>query len=221
MKKIGFLHTSPVHIATFDRLLEASLTDHELVHLVDEPLLAQAMVTGIDADVQDQVDAHIQKLADAGCTQIVCTCSTIGGLVEEMSLENVSISRIDRPMAAAAVENGHVVLVVVAIGSTLIPTRELLLDESRRQERPILIQELVLDHAWPIFLAGDLDRYYQALADGIRAQVIGNEWCQTKLPPEVVVIAQASMANAADLLQDIGIPVLTSPQLCANSLLNF
>ena len=219
MKRIGFLHTSAVHIPTFNQLLDPKTNELDLVHSVDEPLLAQAMREGINIEIVEQVHAHIQQLVADGCREIVCTCSTLGGVAEQIEVADVAISRIDRPMAVAAVQNAHVILIVASVGSTLIPTRELLLDESKRQARPIQIKELVLEHAWDAFLAGNLDEYFQTIADGIRTELAGSGGCVSKLPPEVIVLAQASMAGAADLLSDINLPILTSPKLCADSLL--
>ena len=62
-------------------------------------------------------------------------------------------------------------------------------------------------------------KYYKSIADGIRLELAGVGGCETKLPPEVVVIAQASMAGAVDFLNDIDLPILTSPKLCADFLL--
>jgi hypothetical protein len=219
LKKIGFLHTSPVHVPTFDRLLPDHATAGQLVHLVDELLLAQAMASGVDEDIERKTFAHLDKLAKVGCDQVVCTCSTIGRVAEQMPSSTADISRIDRPMAAGAVKNHHVILVVAAIKSTLAPTRALLLDESRRQNRPIRIQELVLEETWSAFLEGDFDAYYQGIADGIRQHLFRDGGCEIKLPPEVIVVAQASMAPAVDLLQDVSLLILTSPQTCVDHLL--
>ncbi|MFK7800085.1 MAG: arylsulfatase [Anaerolineae bacterium] len=220
MNKIGFLHTSPVHIETFDRLFSDSQDSYELVHLVDEPLLAKAMEVGITADIETQVQAHIEQLASAGCDQVVCSCSTIGNVAESVMLENVPVLRIDRPMAAAAIKGSQIVLIVAAIQSTLAPTRELLLDESKKQSRPIQIQELVLADSWAEFLSGNLEDYYQAIAVGVTDYLASSERDNTQLQPEVIVIAQASMAPAINLLQDITIPILASPEICVQYILS-
>ncbi len=56
--------------------------------------------------------------------------------------------------------------------------------------------------AWEAFEAGDTDGYERLVEAAARA-----------LAPtvDVVVLAQASMAGAADRLRDLGVPVLTSP----------
>ena len=141
-----------------NRLLDPEFNELELVHSVDEPLLAQAMREGINNEIVQQVHRHIQQLIADGCREIICTCSTLGGVAEKIEVADIEISRIDRPMAATAVKHAHVILMVASVGSTLIPTRELLLDESKRQSRPVRIQELVLEHAWAAFLAGDLEK---------------------------------------------------------------
>ncbi len=212
--KIGFLHTSPVHVPTFENLLEGKSLQHE----VDEELLAYAMEHGNDESVIQRVTEYVSGLAQAGCSEIVCSCSTIGGVAESLEIKGVNIFRIDRPMAAKAVAEGHVILMAAAIRSTLLPTRELLLDESAKQKRPIRIVELIIEAAWPHFLAGDLASYYQTIESEIRQTLQGDGQCAPKLVPEIVVLAQGSMAPAADLLRDLNQPVLSSPTLCADYL---
>lgn len=222
MKKIGFLHTSPVHVATFDRLFQAQLEQEtiELIHLVDEPLLANAMTKGVTAEIEAKIEAYVLQLAANGCEQIVCSCSTIGGAAESISLSNLSILRVDRPMAAAAVKNSHTILMVAAIDSTLAPTRELLLDESGRQGRSVQIEELVVADAWAEFLACDLDHYHEKIAEGVRAYLADENRYHAKLQPEIIVFAQASMAPAVQLLPEIDVPILTSPELCTQFLIS-
>ncbi len=220
MAKIGFLHTSPVHVPTFAALMKPALAEDEILYRVDEQLLAYAMEHGSDSHVVERVDGYLRDLQARGCEEVVCTCSTLGPIAEEMQLDGMRISRIDRPMAADAVRRGHVILMVAAIRSTLLPTRELILDESEKQRKPIQIVDLIVESAWPHFLAGDLEAYYQTIAQEIEAFLSDKTRCNAKLNPDVIVIAQASMAPAADLLNHLDQPVLTSPKLCAEAVIN-
>jgi hypothetical protein len=60
------------------------------------------------------------------------------------------------------------------------------------------------DGAWQHFQRGDHAAYAASIAERIR---------QVAAPNDVVVLAQASMAPAADWLQDSGLQVLSSPGL--------
>ncbi|GAA3909344.1 aspartate/glutamate racemase family protein [Actinoplanes auranticolor] len=194
MTTIGFLHTADVHVATF-RALVAERGHHDL-HLVDPTLLADAREHGVDAALEQRLAERLQELAGRGPDVIVCTCSTLSGYAERIKVA-VPVLRIDRPMAERAVAVGGRIAVVAAVESTLTPTRELLLECGAGAE---LVMAPCLD-AWALFEAGDLTGYLRAIAAHVRT-----------LDADVIVLAQASMAPAADLLADLPVPVLSSPR---------
>ncbi len=157
------------------------------VHLLDESLLADARTSGPES-VADRVAARVAQLRERADGPVVVSCSTIGGVAERIP----GVIRIDRPRARRAAELGGTVGVVVALESTIGPTTALLREEG--------VGEIVVrlaEGAW-----GSAD-YLERIAETARA-----------LKPEVdvVVLAQASMAGAAELLD---FPVLTSPEAAA------
>ena len=107
-KTLTFLHTAPVHIATFDRLLAEIDPEIPVRHIVDESLLAEARAAGsiTPALARRVADIVTAALDDAGV--VVCTCSTIGGCAEAAPhAPQRTVLRIDRPMAEQAVALGH------------------------------------------------------------------------------------------------------------------
>lgn len=198
---IGFLHTADVHVATFGALVEEAAPGEGHVHRVDAPLLDDARA---GAPTGERVRAHVDALVAAGASVVVCTCSTLGPVAEEVGGPGVPVVRVDRPLAEAAVRDGGRVAVVVALASTLGPTTDLLADAARRVGVRVVLEPVVCVDAWAAFEAGNLDAYHRAIADAVRDAVDGRE-------PDVVVLAQASMAPAAALLADLPVPVLTSP----------
>jgi hypothetical protein len=86
------------------------------------------------------------------------------------------------------------------VESTLEATRALL-EESAHG--PVTILPVPCLTAWPAFASGDLPAYARMVAEAAREAAPG---------VEVIVLAQASMTPAADLLAGLGIPVLTSPR---------
>lgn len=197
--RLGLLHTSPVHVATFEALADDEETPGvELVHVVREDLLARAREHGPEA-VAAQVAAAVRGLSTDA---VLCTCSTIGAVAEGVDA-GVPVLRVDRPMAAAAVESGGTVVVLAALESTLAPTLALLAEEAARAGTTPHIEASVVPGAWERFEAGDTEGYLTL----VRAAVE-----QVRADATVVVLAQASMAPAADAAR-VGVPVLTSPRL--------
>ncbi|MDR7330419.1 hypothetical protein [Corynebacterium guangdongense] len=160
------------------------------VHLVDESLLVDARSSGPDA-VAGRVAARLAQLQEQTDGPVVVSCSTIGDVAERTP----GVIRIDRPMARRAAELGGRVGVVVALESTIEPTTRLLREEG--------VGDMVVRLAEGAWGSGD---YLERIAETARS-----------LTPEadVIVLAQASMAGAAGLLD---FPVLTSPEIAAEFL---
>lgn len=203
---LAFLHTSPVHVPTFTALLARLAPGAVATHAVDEALLRDAQAQGpAHPAVVARVQAAVQALAAQGAQVVVCTCSTIGGAAEATpTAGRCTTTRIDRAMADQAVVLGPRVLVVAALQSTLAPTAALIADSAQRLGRPVQLRTHLAEGAWAHFEAGHQAAYLQAVAAAVR-MAVGDAG--------VVVLAQASMAGAADALQGLGVPVLSSPEL--------
>ena len=209
-KMLTFLHTSPVHIATFDRLLAEIAPDIPVRHIVDETLLQEARVEGaVTPHLAQRVTDVVLGAIEQDAAVVVCTCSTIGGCAEQVrALTDRPVLRIDRAMAERAVGLGTQILVVAALATTLEPTRQLLLEVAQEAGKVIEVIEIVSPTAWRAFEAGNQTRYLKEIATTLRqAAPLG----------DVIVLAQASMAPAAELCADVAIPILASPRLGAEA----
>ncbi len=204
MSALVFLHTAAVHVQNFDALLRELAPGTRARHVVRDDLLAAARERGSDdGALADAVQDAISNAARPG-DLVLCTCSTIGGLAERAG-EHLSarVLRVDRPMVEEALRLGPNVTVAAALESTLIPTISLIEDVASDLGVDVRVTPLVLTHAWPLFEQGDLDGYYEAIAQAL-AQV---------RDADAVVLAQASMAGAIDRLAEQSVPILASPLL--------
>lgn len=203
---LAFLHTAAVHVPTFAALLQAQAPAAQAHHAVDESLLADARRLGSDdPGVRRRVQEAMHAAAAGGARQVVCTCSTVGALAEGLFTGGAfEAARIDRAMADRAANQGPRVLMVAALDSTLAPTQALLEDSAMRLQRPVVVTPLRVDGAWACFEQGDRAGYLSRIAEAVRRHAAD---------ADVVVLAQASMADAAALLQDVPVDVLSSPAL--------
>ncbi|MFD9517002.1 arylsulfatase [Streptomyces sp. NPDC059979] len=195
------LHTSPVHVPVFDALRDRHHPGAVLRHLVAPRLLDRARAEGPGAVAPDL----LELLADAGPGPALVTCSTIGATAESLApVLGAPVLRVDRPMAAVAVRAaggtaaGTRIAVLAALESTLAPTVRLLAEEAG--ERPVSIRTQLVAGAWACFEAGD--------GAGCLARVAAAADAVTDA--DVIVLAQVSMAGAAELVTT-RTPVLASP----------
>ncbi|MFF9008661.1 aspartate/glutamate racemase family protein [Streptomyces goshikiensis] len=189
------LHTSPVHVPVFEALRDRDHPGAVLRHVVVPELLDRARAEGPEA----VVPALRGLLAEAGGVPVLVTCSTIGAVAESLAPERgARVLRVDRPMAAEAVRLGERIVVLAALESTLAPTRELLAEEGAG--RRVSPRTQVVARAWERFEAGDTAGYLRLVAEAADAVT----------DADVIVLAQASMADAAGLVRT-RVPVLSSP----------
>ncbi len=202
---LTFLHTGQAHVETFDRLARELDDSVPVRHEVQAALLEQAVAAGVaTAGVQLAVAETVRALASDGPAIILCTCSTIGGLAETVPVpRHVTVLRIDRAMAEQAVASGRRILLLAALQSTFEPTLALLEQIAFDANRVIEVVEVFCEFAWPFFERGDLSGYAAEIAKAIEG---------VARPSDLVLLAQASMAPAADLVAHLGVPVLSSPK---------
>ncbi|MFI9628982.1 aspartate/glutamate racemase family protein [Streptomyces sp. NPDC052042] len=195
---LALLHTSPVHVPVFDALRDADHPGLVLRHLVHEDLLIRARESGPE-EVSDEIHRLLSDAVAVGASAVLCTCSTIGGVAESAAARvGVPVLRVDRPMAAAAVREGRVV-VLAALAATLAPTLGLLAEEAG--ERGVDVRSVLVAGAWERFTAGDRTGFLDLVAAAADAVA----------DADVIVLAQASMADAA-ARATTRIPVLSSPR---------
>jgi len=197
MTKLTLFHTAHVHADTFNTLAPNA----ELDQTVREDWLARAQ-DGIDEVLATEIASAIQA-ADG---PVLCSCTTIGEIAEQ-----AGATRIDWPMMQEAAKVGGPVLMVYCLDSTAKPS-EALLRRAFGDSDPQLTC-LKLTRHWPLFEDGDSEGFARALAADIKAELD-----QTRYG--CVVLAQASMAGATNVLQELtDVPVLASPEIAVRYLL--
>lgn len=208
MATVGFLHTAHSHVRTFTDLLTERDETVSGQHLVDAGLLSVARERGVEA-VRGALTDRLRRLVAEGADVVVCTCSTVGPTAKAVGAEmGLRVVRVDRPMAEAAVLAGRRIAVVSSLSEAAATLMPLLHECADATGRDVDFVEVRCEDTWSAFESGDLLTYTTGVADAVRRAV-------RSLEPavDVVVLAQASMVDAAPLLRDLHVPVLTSPRL--------
>lgn len=212
---ITFIHTAEVHVETFSALVNqynagkdnASIT---VKHVVNSELLERAVANGISTALTNEVEQLVLSHAKQS-KLVVCSCSTLGSIVEAVTLNDGNKAiRIDRAMADVAVQAGQKILVLAALESTLLPTQQLMQSSQLKMATSNSIDYLVVTDSWSYFLAGKQQEYLQTIAEVIEDKQ-GSYDC--------IVLAQASMAGAIKHVKQAGPPILSSPEIGVESLM--
>ena len=194
--QIACLHTAEVHVETFAALFAAQAPGVDVSHVVRADLLARAQSKGAGR-VADATAEAVADLADFDA--VLCTCSTLGPLVD--ALHDTRLIRIDRPLMAAAAAHGARPLLAICLESTRAASLALLKQAGGPDMAPTVLS---CADAWPHFEAADMDTFAAEIARTIKAHIAGHD---------CVVLGQASMRVAEPLLAGLDIPVLSSPAL--------
>jgi hypothetical protein len=196
--RIACLSTAKIHVATFNALFAEKAPDAQLLHVVREDLLAQAQVGGLESVAESFFNA-MTELAEADA--ILCTCSTLGPLVDQ--LNSPKAVRIDRPVMEAAASVGPKPLLAICLESTRAGSLELLMGAGSNLTPTVH----VCSDAWAFFEAGDMAGFADSIVASVQGASAGHE---------CVGLGQASMRVAEPFLRDLGMPVLSSPSLAVD-----
>lgn len=187
--RIACLHTATSNISVFDTAAKAlGIDPGRLHHEVRADLLAAAEHAGhLTTSIAESTTSALLALA-RHADVVVLTCSTLGPSIENISPDTqMPILRTDAALAATAVQAGGKVVVLCAVETTLEPTSRLF-QKAARQTNAVIDVQLV-EGAWALFKAGDIDGYLATVAKAAdQAYEDG---------ASVVALAQASMSGAA------------------------
>lgn len=199
MKTVAVLHTTPVTIQGLAPQFARELPGVRQTNFLDDTMLPEINAAG---EITPAVRCRFYALAAAAAASrpdaILCACSSVGGLLEEArGIVSVPALRIDDPMAREAVARGTRIAVSATLASTLGPTMDLIRRRAEEAGKEISLTPFLVEGAGALLAQGRMEEYRQAVAGRISEALQGSD---------VVVLAQASMADAASL------PILTSPR---------
>jgi hypothetical protein len=211
MSKLGLIHTVSKLGTTFAELTEELLPSVETIVISDELLLKRTVRDGdIDDVTRDRLRAHVAALTDYGVDAVLVTCSSVGGVVDEIAAEaEVPVFRVDRAMAERAVELGPRIGVLATLPTTLAPTAAVVESAARAAGRDVSVTPRLCEGAFAALDRGDAARHDAIIAEELDSLL-------EKV--DVVVLAQASMARIAAMRPDDSSRVLSSPRLAVERL---
>jgi aspartate/glutamate racemase len=210
--RIAIVHTSFLAVESFTQLFEELAPEIVVHHIVDDSLLPEVVAAGCVTDAAHSRLCDLFKAAEkSGADVIFSQCSSVGEVADAAAaLVDIPIVKVDAEMARVACLTGERVAIAATLGSTLAPTERLIAATAAALGTRAEIHSTLVEGAFERLEAGDRAGHNQRVGDAIR---------RLAAEADVVVCAQGSMAAALPEIGDVGVPVLTSPRLGAESAL--
>lgn len=203
---LAVIHTVPGIIPVFNELIGLHLPGWRPFNMLDESLLGNTIREGtLSHQTMRRLATHIWSAVDAGASAVLVTCSSLGPAVDAtMPLCPVPIFRIDDGMAIEAIQRGNRIGVLATLATTMNPTTHLIERHAHRMGHNVFLTSRLCEGAFDKLRNGDRAAHDAMIREGLASLVSS---------VDVVVLAQASMANALNEMSEISVPVLTSPKL--------
>lgn len=205
MPILAMIHTVPALPARLEPLAAQALPGWSFAHTVDESLLSETIRAGaLTEATRDRLAARVRDAAGSADAVLV-TCSTLGEAVDALRPSTpVPLFRIDRGMVEEAVRRARRIGVLATLSTTLEPTSRLIEATAAATGREVTMVARLCEGAFGHLAAGDRETHDRRVREAFE-----------EVAPQVdlVVLAQASMADALPAAARAGGAVLTSPEL--------
>jgi Asp/Glu/hydantoin racemase len=203
---LAMIHTVAGVIPVFNDLVRVHLPGWRPFNILDESLLGNTIREGtLSRQTMRRLAAQVWSAVDAEASAVLVTCSSLGPAVDAATpLCPTPLFRIDEGMAIEAIQRGSRIGVLATLATTLDPTSRLIERQAQQMGRSVVLTRRLCEGAFDKLRNGETAAHDAMIREGL-ASLIG--------AVDVVVLAQASMANAIKEMSEISLPVLTSPEL--------
>jgi len=200
-KKLTILHTTLATTTTIPAMIRELYPDEfDIVNVLDDSLLNDIKYSGrMSASVIERFIQYACIAKNNGSDALLLACSSLGKAADiARELLDIPLYKIDEPMADQAVNSGNNILVLGTVKSTLEPTSDLIRSKRKSQEQSITC--ILIPDVFELYEI-DREQHDQRIAEVIQKHL--NTY-------DVIVLAQASMANAIQYITQGREKIVTS-----------
>ena len=200
-KKLTILHTTLATTTTIPAMIQELYPDEfYIVNVLDDSLLNDIKCSGrMSASVIERFIQYACIAKNNGSDALLLACSSLGKAADiARELLDIPLYKIDEPMADQAVNSGNNILVLGTVKSTLEPTSDLIRSKRKSQEQSITC--ILIPDVFELYEI-DREQHDQRIAEVIQEHL--NTY-------DVIVLAQASMANAIQYITQGREKIVTS-----------
>ena len=200
-KKLTILHTTLATTTTIPAMIRELYPDEfDIVNVLDDSLLNDIKCSGrMSASVIERFIQYACIAKNNGSDALLLACSSLGKAADiARELLDIPLYKIDEPMADQAVNSGNNILVLGTVKSTLEPTSDLIRSKRKSQEQSVTC--ILIPDVFELYEI-DREQHDQRIAEVIQEHL--NTY-------DVIVLAQASMANAIQYITQGREKIVTS-----------
>lgn len=200
-KKLTILHTTLATTTTIPAMIRVLYPDEfDIVNVLDDSLLNDIKCSGrMSASIIERFIQYACIAKNNGSDALLLACSSLGKAADiARELLDIPLYKIDEPMADQAVNSGNNILVLGTVKSTLEPTSDLIRSKRKSQEQSITC--ILIPDVFELYEI-DREQHDQRIAEVIQEHL--NTY-------DVIVLAQASMANAIQYITQGREKIVTS-----------
>lgn len=200
-KKLTILHTTLATTTTIPAMIRELYPDEfDIVNVLDDSLLNDIKCSGrMSASVIERFIQYACIAKNNGSDALLLACSSLGKAADiARELLDIPLYKIDEPMVDQAVNSGNNILVLGTVKSTLEPTSDLIRSKRKSQEQSITC--ILIPDVFELYEI-DREQHDQRIAEVIQEHL--NTY-------DVIVLAQASMANAIQYITQGREKIVTS-----------
>ncbi len=200
-KKLTILHTTLATTTTIPAMIRELYPDEfDIVNVLDDSLLNDIKCSGrMSASIIERFIQYACIAKNNGSDALLLACSSLGKAADiARELLDIPLYKIDEPMADQAVNSGNNILVLGTVKSTLEPTSDLIRSKRKSQEQSITC--ILIPDMFELYEI-DREQHDQRIAEVIQEHL--NTY-------DVIVLAQASMANAIQYITQGREKIVTS-----------
>jgi len=202
--RIGVIHTFLYSVEDIKAQFIKQLPEVEMINIIDDSLLEEALMNkGITPGIISRLCGYYRVIQELGCICALNQCSSVGEASDIAGkLLKIPIFKIDAPMAEQAVKLGNKIAVIATAISTVEPSSRLVESKAKEIGKQVTVNRCYVEGAYNCLLkTGDRQKHNEMVISTIKEASETND---------VIVLAQGSMYHLIPLLEDIGVPVLTS-----------
>lgn len=205
MIKIGVIHATCSAVEPLNKAAAKYSEDVKLLNFVNENLLFRAnQVGGADEKGLRSFTRLLFEAVDADVDGVIVACSVYTPFVEQMKrFVDIPIIGIDKPMLVSAVKSGTKIGIIATTAASG-PSAQHQMEKIAQQFSKEINFEMEIDvEAMTELKSGNTDVHNRRIFEAGKRLV--DKGC------DCIVLAQITMASAAEYMQTLGVPVLTSP----------